>query len=105
MPDRVSLKTLVLFLVVVTSASVCVFASEFSKKIVDLQQQPASLCPALCTCSEQKIKPLQPGVPYSQDLMQNDDNADAESKTKGKPEILKNGSPRNTQVRIPPEIL
>ena len=91
MPDRVSLKTLVLFLVVVTSASVCVFASEFSKKIVDLQQQPASLCPALCTCSEQKIKPLQPGVPYSQDLMQNDDNADAESKTKGKPEILKNG--------------
>jgi len=92
--DRVSLQTLVLFLIVVTGTSVCVFASEFSKKTpVDLQQQPASLCPALCTCSEQKNKPQQPGV-SAQDLMQNDDDAadiNADSRTKGKLEILKNG--------------
>jgi hypothetical protein len=93
--DRVSSHTLVLFLiVVVTGTSVCVFASEFSKKTtVDLQQQPASLCPTLCTCSEQKTKPQQqPGI-SAQDLMQNDDDADvnADARTKGKPEILKNG--------------
>ena len=82
--------TLILIIILCALESSLIYAkTEFPKKNVDVQ--PTSLCPATCTCSEQKLKP-QGSV--EQDISSNNHEEVVENlnvKSKTKPEILKSG--------------